>query len=159
GMTIKRIVFILALLALGALLVGGIVNAQTGGTTPPTPGAGATPQATQNTPQQPTVSPTEGVTTFGSIAALGSVEPNTVAPLVFQTAGTVNGVYVQTGDYVQAGEVLADLDGVSAWSTYNQAVLNLQSANIAMAQLMEPPSEDDLKVAKANLASAQAAYG
>jgi multidrug resistance efflux pump len=86
------------------------------------------------------------------------VEANTVANLQFQTAGTVAGVYAQVSDYVNAGEVLADLKADDAWTTYNQAQLNLESANLAMDELMQPPSEDDLKVAKANVASAQAGY-
>jgi len=55
-----------------------------------------------------------------------------VANLQFQTSGTVQGVYAQVGDYVNAGEVLADLKADDAWTTYNQAQLNLESANLAM---------------------------
>ena len=38
-----------------------------------------------------------------SIAVLGSVEENRVADLTFQSAGTVNEVLVQAGDYVEEG--------------------------------------------------------
>ncbi|HVU12047.1 MAG TPA: hypothetical protein VHD90_12255 [Phototrophicaceae bacterium] len=93
------------------------------------------------------------------ISALGSVAANATVSINFQGSGTVSGVYVQVGDYVDAGDVLADMDGTSAWSTYNQAQLNLQKAQLALEELNQPPSEDDLKVAEANLASAQAAYG
>ncbi len=62
------------------------------------------------------------------------------------------------GDYVRAGEVLADLDASSAWNTYNRAMLNLESAQISMDELLAPPTDSELAVAEANVASAQASY-
>ena len=115
----------------------------------------------------PTVSPlteqaapaaTQTPTSTSEISALGSVEATSVMELYFQTSGTVNGIYAQVGDYVQAGEVLADLDASSAWNTYNQAVLNLESAQISMDELLAPPTDAELAVAEANIASAQASY-
>ncbi len=93
------------------------------------------------------------------IAALGSVEASMVVPLYFQTAGTVKAVYAEPGDFVNAGDVLAELDDTSAWNTYQQAQLNLENAQIALNTLQEPSSEADLRVARANVTSAQAAYG
>jgi HlyD family secretion protein len=152
-MTFKRVLFAALLISLGLLGISGGAAAQS-----ETPAAGSgqnfSPEATQAI-QQPALSQTAA---SSSVSALGSVEPNTVAALQFQTSGTVKGVYAQVGDYVEAGEVLADLDDDDAWSSYSQAVLNLESANIAMTELMQPASDSDLKVAKANLASAQAAY-
>ena len=94
-----------------------------------------------------------------TISALGSVAAAAEVSLSFQMSGTVDGVYVQTGDYVQEGEVLADLDATDAWESYNQALLNLESAQISMDDLLEPPTESELEVAQANIISAQAAYG
>ena len=53
---------------------------------------------------------TEEPAANANISALGSVEADTVVPLYFQASGTVQGVYVQIGDFVQAGDVLADLE-------------------------------------------------
>jgi HlyD family secretion protein len=82
-----------------------------------------------------------------------------VVPLYFQTAGTVKTVYAEPGDYVNAGDVLAELDSTDAWNSYQQAQLNLENAQISLDTLKQPPSENDLKAAQANVASAQAAYG
>ena len=160
-MTAKRTWLTIILIVQGfVLLVGSVTAAQEVG---PPPGENAPfgqdvpPQPGQDdTGQQLFVIPTQEAST--SVSALGSVEANQVASLSFQTAGTVKGIYAEVGDYIQAGEVIADLNADDAWSTYNQAVLNLESANLAMSDLMEPASEDDIKVAQANIASAQAAY-
>ncbi|MCA0453535.1 MAG: HlyD family efflux transporter periplasmic adaptor subunit [Chloroflexi bacterium] len=103
---------------------------------------------------------TQGTATEEStaIAALGSVEAANVVTLYFRTAGTVDGVYVQLGDTVNAGEVVADLDATDAWNTYNRALLNLENAQLSLDALDDPPTDEDIRVAKANIASAQAAY-
>ncbi len=105
--------------------------------------------------QQTTVTPQIKTST---ISALGSVEANTVTSLYFQTTGKISGVYATVGDYVKAGEVLADLDSSDAWNTFNQAKLSLESVQLGMTELMAAPTADELAVAKANVASAQATY-
>jgi multidrug resistance efflux pump len=157
-MTVKRTIFSLMLLMAGILLVTGVATAQDQGSTPVDESGQQSPAAEDTGTQQ--LVPTQQITasTSSSISALGSVEANTVASLQFQSSGTVKGIYVQVGDYVQAGEVLADLDADDAWITYNQTILGLESANIAMDELIQPASEGDLKVAEANVASAQAGY-
>ncbi len=162
-MTAKRIWLNIILVAQGlVLLVGGITTAQEGG--PPTGqevpfGQDVPPQqAQEDGSQQLFVIPTQEADASNSISALGSVEANQVASLQFQTAGTVMGVYAEVGDMIQAGEVIADLNADDTWSSYNQAVLNLESANIAMNDLMQPASDDDIRIAQANIVSAQAAY-
>ena len=97
-------------------------------------------------------------TTASAISALGSVEAKAVTELYFQTSGTINDIYAEVGDYVQAGDVVADLDANDAWNTYQKALLSLESAQIALGTLNEPATADEIAVAKANLASAQAAY-
>ncbi len=144
-MTTKRIGLMAIGLFVGVSLVGAVAFAQSQTATVPGPTTVATLQTTPvEVPQrqlgpnpqataQPTTSPAE-------IVALGSVEANQVVSLQFQTAGTVKGIYAQVGDYVQAGDVLADLDASDAWDSYQQAQLNLKSANIAMIQLKEQPT-------------------
>lgn len=93
-----------------------------------------------------------------AISALGSVESVAVVSLYFQAAGKVEGVYASVGDLVEAGEVLADLDSESAWNSYNQALLRLESAQLALDDLLAPPTDTEIAVAQANVASAQASY-
>ncbi|MEO8607315.1 MAG: efflux RND transporter periplasmic adaptor subunit [Chloroflexota bacterium] len=160
-MTVKRIMFLLVIVVVGILLVAGIATAQE--QTPPAANATALSPAAQDTGTRQLEATAEATqqattTTSNGVSALGSVAANMVANLQFQTSGTVKGVYAEVGDYVKAGEVLADLKSDDAWTTYNQAQLNLESANLAMTTLMQPASEADLKVAKANVASAQAGY-
>ena len=161
-MTLKRPIFIVAALLLALLtLVSSITNAQDGFP----PGAGE-PPITGDTGQTfgdfnaeaTAEASTNTSTADSSISALGSIEPNQIASLQFQTTGTVGGVYVEVGNYIEAGEVVADLESEDAWNSYNQAVLNLESVTIVMDELMQPPSEDDLAVARANVTNAQAGY-
>ena len=152
-MTVKQSLFMLAipLIAL-PFIAGGItaVNSQQTGQISATATIAVSVAASQATavPQTKT----------SSISALGSVEANAVTSLYFPTTGKIKGVYAVVGDYINAGEVLADLDSSDAWNTYNQAKLSLESAQLAMTELMAPPTSDELAVAKANVASAQAAY-
>jgi len=96
--------------------------------------------------------------TVSSVAVLGSVEENLTADLAFQTSGTVGEVYVQAGDYVEAGTVLARLDDTSAQISYRQAQLSLENAQINLQNLLDPPSEDEVRQAQLSITSAQASY-
>ncbi|MBK8033063.1 MAG: efflux RND transporter periplasmic adaptor subunit [Chloroflexi bacterium] len=97
--------------------------------------------------------------TVTSVAVLGSVEENLTADLAFQTSGTVGEVYVQPGDYVEAGTVLAGLDDTDAQIAYRQAQLSLENAQINLHNLLDPPSEDEIRQAELSITSAQASYG
>lgn len=153
-MIVKRFVLILPMLALGlVLLVTNLKAAPVDNVVAQQATPTSQPSELQQIPFPTAV--TEASTT---LSALGSVEADRVASLQFQTSRTVKGVYVQVGDTIQAGEVVADLDDSDAWQNYHQAMLNLESAQLSLAELNEPPSEQDLRVAQANLASAQAAY-
>ncbi len=133
------------IIAIGTQVIGQSATAET------------TPAPAQAIEQSVQATAVPEVTT-STISALGSVEANSVGELYFQTSGTVAEVYTQVGDTVQAGEVLADLDASSLWNTYNQALLNLENAQISMDELLAPPTNSELAVARANVTSAQAAY-
>ncbi len=160
----KRTFLILVLIILGAVPLSGTINAAQGVSLSQDPPSGVpqTSEQAANTSQQSQASQsqssTQTSTTSSSISALGSVEPNSIALLQFHISGATSRVYVTLGDYVKAGEVLADLKSDDAWNTYNQAVLALESAQIAMSDLKEPATAEELAVAKANITSAQAAY-
>ena len=98
------------------------------------------------------------VETVESIAVLGAVEASRAADLAFQTSGTVSEVYVQAGDYVEAGTVLARLDDTDAQVSYRQAQLSLESAQISLQNLLEPPTDAEIQSAELNISSAQESY-
>jgi multidrug resistance efflux pump len=152
SMTVRRTLLLLIVTLIAIPLIIGAINISA--KTPSQQATTPAPQQQQTFRQQATAEPTSS-----NVSALGSVEADTVVPLYFQTNGTVQGVYVQVGDYVKAGDVLADLDSSDAWNSYKQAQLSLENAQISYDMLNQPPTADDLKVAQANLASAQAAYG
>src|SRR6185436_14978413 len=93
-----------------------------------------------------------------SASALGTIEAESVVDLGFETSGQAAEVFVKTGDYVRAGDVIARLASETQQINYEQAKLALEKANNALADLLGPVDENDIKVAKANLASAQGAY-
>lgn len=92
------------------------------------------------------------------IAVLGTVAENDSASLTFQSSGTVSEVFVQAGDRVEVGTVLARLDSESAQIAYNQAQLDLENAEINLADLLAPPDEDEIELARLGIVSAQASY-
>ncbi len=93
-----------------------------------------------------------------SISALGTIEAGSVVDLGFETSGQASEILVKTGDYVRAGDVVARLASETQQINYEQAKLSLEKANNALADLLGPVDENDIKVAQANLASAQGSY-
>ncbi len=93
-----------------------------------------------------------------TISALGKVEADTVVDLGFETSGQAAEVLVKTGGYVRAGDPIARLSNETQQINYDQAKLALEKANNALADLLGPVDENDLKVAQANLESAKGSY-
>lgn len=93
-----------------------------------------------------------------TVSALGTIEANEVADASFLVSGEIAEILVEVGDTVNAGDLLAWLDATEAQTTYDQARLNLERAKINLDEIHEPPDESTLRVADANIASAQAAY-
>ncbi len=93
-----------------------------------------------------------------SASALGTIEAESVVDLGFETSGQAAEILVKTGDYVRVGDPVARLVSETQKINYEQAKLALEKANNALADLLGPVDENDIKVAKANLASAQGAY-
>lgn len=95
---------------------------------------------------------------FVDVSAVGSIDSVQAIRLNFTTAGRVNEVLVQPSDYVVAGDVLVRLEGESSQIAYEQAEIALSLAEIQLAKLSEPVSEDQVEIAQANLDSAWGAY-
>jgi HlyD family secretion protein len=93
------------------------------------------------------------------VSATGSVLPEQQTHLVFLTPGTVAEVLVETGDVVEAGQVLARLDNTQQRLALQQARDALTVAELNRDKLLAGPAEEDVAVARANLRSANAAAG
>ena len=118
----------------------------------------ATPAAVQT---QATVTKGSLVTSF---ATTGSAAANLSTKLTFQGTGQVTEVDVKVGDSVTAGQVLAKLDSTNAKRTLQSAQTNLQTAQLSLQQVLQPPTASDIASAqqavvsaKAQVASAQSA--
>ena len=92
-----------------------------------------------------------------TVNASGNLTPETRYDVQFGSTGRVVSVTVQEGDRVTAGQELARLDTAALVLDLNDARTQLALAQLKREQLDEPPSADDLAVADANLAAAQAA--
>jgi len=93
------------------------------------------------------------VTGSGAVAAARTVE------LPFQQAGTVTSVAVKIGDQIKAGQTLAQIDDADLRLQLQQAQASLKSAEAKLAQAKGgTPTEQDLAVAQAALASAEAQF-
>ncbi len=91
-----------------------------------------------------------GVTVTGNVVA---ERTQTVA---FATSGTVTAVYVEQGDRVTKGQLLAELDttDLELAVVQAQAALAIQEANLA--RTLAPATEEDIAAAEAAVASAEA---
>ena len=93
-----------------------------------------------------------------TVRVTGNVEARADAALSFDTSGVVEAVLVEAGEMVQAGQVLARLDGETQRIAVEQAELAVQIANLNLASLEDGPDERDVEVAQAAVNSAWAAF-
>ncbi len=92
------------------------------------------------------------------VSALGTLAADRVVSLDFRTAGRVESLWVQVGDFMFAGEALAQLDNTNQQIGYEQAQLALDRADLELADLMGPVPEEDLQLAQASIDSALGQY-
>ena len=116
--------------ALGALCVGAIIAAflVVG---PPSQSAAV---------QSRTVKAQQGVVQQ-TVSGSGNVEPATQLNLGFKTSGVVRAINVSAGQYVTAGQLLAELNPQSAEAALEQSKASLQAAEAALAQEEEDGGE------------------
>jgi RND family efflux transporter MFP subunit len=93
-----------------------------------------------------------------TISAIGTIEAEEIAELSFTTGGRVIELMIQEGDYVLAGDPLVRLEDEVERITYQQEVLNVQSAELRLQDLLDGPDEDDIRIAEANVDAAWGAY-
>lgn len=91
------------------------------------------------------------------IETLGDVEASAVSDLSFPISGAVNELYVDVGDYVAEGSILAVLDNGSEIVSYEQAALALNRAQASEFDIQNV-DDDEIALAEANVDAAWAAY-
>ena len=91
-----------------------------------------------------------------TILASGSVEPEARVGLVFGEVGRVAEVLVETGDAVEAGDVLARLETEQQELRVRQAQAALASTEARLAQLRSGPRPEEVAAAEANRRAAGA---
>lgn len=90
------------------------------------------------------------------VIADGAVEAAQDVDLVFQVNGTVGRVYVEEGDEVDAGQILAVLDTRSFDQAIRDAEAALISARADQSALSEPPTDEARRVAQTSVDQAVA---
>jgi HlyD family secretion protein len=93
-----------------------------------------------------------------SVSAAGNIQSHQTADLTFGQSGAVKVINVSVGDQVKAGDVMAELDTTDLELQLKSAEIALKSAQLTLAQTQNPNTAADVADARAQLASAQAAY-
>ena len=93
-----------------------------------------------------------------TVSATGNIAPQSEVTLSFESSGRIAQVLVQEGQWVKAGDTLAELDTTSLQFQVAQAQASLVTAQARLRQAQAPASAEDLASAQASLASAQASY-
>lgn len=92
------------------------------------------------------------------VSAIGTIEADQTVNLSLLTPGRVAEVFVNSGDYMFAGEPLLRLENETQRIAYEQAQLAVEKAQIALDDVLAPVSEDDLALAQASVDSAWGSY-
>jgi HlyD family secretion protein len=91
-----------------------------------------------------------------SASGTGTLVPAAEVNLGFSSSGVLAEMLVEVGDRVEAGDVLARLDGTDARLQVMQAEIDLRLVELELAKLTGEPDIADLAAAQASLVSAQA---
>lgn len=92
-----------------------------------------------------------------TIPAVGTIEAEETAGLSLLTSGQIEEIFVQPGDYVEAGTPLMRLKNRIQVIAYEQANLNYESAVRQYEDLLVV-DDDEIAIAEANLNSARGSY-
>ncbi|MCP4537363.1 MAG: efflux RND transporter periplasmic adaptor subunit [Chloroflexi bacterium] len=91
-----------------------------------------------------------------TVDATGSLVPLDKVSVSFSSGGRVDAVFVEKGQVVEAGEILAQLDTDDLELQVAQAEAALAVVEVQLAQLLAPPRSQEIAVQEANLAAAKA---
>jgi RND family efflux transporter MFP subunit len=70
-----------------------------------------------------------------SLRYSGTIEASQIIPLTFQTTGTIEKIYVEVGDIVKKGQLLATTDNSDALNIYNVTLAKYEQAKDAYNRL------------------------
>jgi HlyD family secretion protein len=87
----------------------------------------------------------------------GTLVPSTEVEVSFSTGGLVKEVLVEVGDQVEVGDPLVRLDDTDAQAQVAEAEINLRLAELDLAALTGTPDAAELEAARLELTSAQEA--
>lgn len=90
-----------------------------------------------------------------TINATGSIAPSREVGLAFQYTAPVTEIFVDVGDVVEAGQVLARLDADDIQQNFEIAVFNTENQQINFDELVGDPRNVDLAAAEAALRAAE----
>lgn len=93
-----------------------------------------------------------------AVEASGEVDSDNEVILSFETGGRIDELYVENGDYVLEGSILAVLENEMQQLAYQQAYLNVNRAELMRYDTLNI-NEDDLEIASQNLRAAWTALG
>jgi RND family efflux transporter MFP subunit len=115
-----------------------------------------TPIPTPIVPIKPTYQVQRGEV-IKTVEFSGRIAPITEEELFFRTSGYVGVVYVERNDWVQAGDILAELETADLQNQLAQAQAELESVRYNSTRLLAE-AEANLKIAELRLAQAHARY-
>ncbi len=92
----------------------------------------------------------------GLVSATGSLKTERSQELIFSMAGRVAEVLVKEGDVVEAGQVLARLEGTDSQLNLRQAESALELNEAQLVRTLKGPREEEIASAEEALASAKA---
>jgi HlyD family secretion protein len=91
-----------------------------------------------------------------AISATGNIAAEKSLNLIFSSPGVVERVWVEQGDTVQAGDLLAQLEIDELELAVKQAQAAVEVAQANLAQVTAPPREEEIEQAKLAIESAKA---
>ena len=94
-----------------------------------------------------------------TIDATGAVVPNREVNLAFQYTAPVTEIFVEVGDVVVAGQILARVDADDVQQNFEVAVFNAENQQIGYDELLGQPRDVDLAAAEAALRAAELSLG
>jgi RND family efflux transporter MFP subunit len=141
--------FLAALLPLALLAGTGCDLLASSADATPTPGVQPTP-----TPQHATVQVRRG-TIVDAIKVLGRVVSSREADLSFRNTGRIRDVFVQPGDMVKEGQVLAELDQKDLPWTLAKARVTVEQAQVKLAAAQAKDVVDDTPLDRLAIRAAQ----
>lgn len=93
-----------------------------------------------------------------TISASGTIEPVTTVSMSFKSAEIVKKLYVEEGDRVTTGQLLAELETDNLEASVQQAQASVTSAQANLNLLQKGASQEDIDNAQANIDTAQVTY-